>query len=290
MNEPIAPAATPAQLSMSLSDVEVTYRVYADRRPQLKDLFRSGMRNRDFREINAVQGVSFQANVGEAVGLIGRNGSGKSTLLSAMAGLLPIDSGEILARSQPTLLGVGAALNAKVSGRRNIELGLLALGIPKAEVQQHISPIIEFSGLGEYVDLPLTAYSSGMKARLHFSVATAVQPDILLIDEALAVGDRGFKRKSERRIQDMLENAGTIFIVSHSEQAIRNMCRRAVWLDRGRIQMDGDVDEVLDAYEASVEEDNGERTGTTVGRSKRNPVTPEPVTPEPVTPEDEAGS
>lgn len=250
---------------MVLDEVDVTYRVYADRRPQLKDLFRSGMRNRDFREIHAIQGVSFASVQGEAIGLVGRNGSGKSTLLQAMAGLLPINGGEIYASAQPTLLGVGAALNARVSGRRNIELGLLALGLPGDEVNERIPDVVEFSGLHEFIDLPLTAYSSGMKARLHFSVATAVQPEILLIDEALAVGDRGFKRKSERRIQELLEDAGTVFLVSHSEGAIRDICDRAIWIDQGLVQLDGEVDDVLEAYEEFSEGEDQERTGTTQG-------------------------
>lgn len=255
--------------TMVLDDVEVIYRVYADRRPQMKDLFRKGLRNRDFREIHAVRGVSFDSRQGEAIGLVGRNGSGKSTLLQAMAGLLPVNGGEIYARSQPTLLGVGAALNAKMSGRRNIELGLLALGIPSDAVRERIPAIVEFSGLHDFIDLPLTAYSSGMKARLHFSIATAVQPEILLIDEALAVGDRGFKRKSERRIEELLQDAGTVFLVSHSEGAIRDICNRAIWIDQGTVQMDGEVDEVLAAYGDFVEQtDDGERTGTTQGFSR----------------------
>lgn len=259
---------------MVVDDVDVTYRVYADRRPQFKDLFRSGMRNRDFREIHAVQGVSFTSAQGEAIGLVGRNGSGKSTLLQAMAGLLPINAGEIYASAQPTLLGVGAALNAKVSGRRNIELGLLALGLSGEEVDDRIPDVVEFSGLHEFIDLPLTAYSSGMKARLHFSVATAVQPEILLIDEALAVGDRGFKRKSERRIHELLEDAGTIFLVSHSEGAIRDICNRVIWIDQGLVKMDGDVDEVLAAYEEFAEDEDRERTGTTQGFAPKPALDP----------------
>ncbi|MDX1619521.1 MAG: ABC transporter ATP-binding protein [Nitriliruptorales bacterium] len=247
----------------------MTYRVYADRRPQIKDLVKKGFRNRDFTEIRAVRGVSFTAREGEAVGLVGRNGSGKSTLLQAMAGLLPVNEGEVYASAQPTLLGVGAALNPKVSGRRNIELGMLALGIPGEEVQARIPEIVEFSGLKDFIDLPLTAYSSGMKARLHFSIATAVQPEILLIDEALAVGDRGFKRKSERRIEELLDNAGSVFLVSHSEGAIRDICNRCLWIDQGEMQMDGDVEEVLDAYDAFVKStDDGEDTGTTQGFSR----------------------
>ncbi|MDX1620031.1 MAG: ABC transporter ATP-binding protein [Nitriliruptorales bacterium] len=266
-----ASAAPPdvGSVTMVLENVDVTYRVYADRRPQIKDLVKKGFRNRDFREIRAVQNISFEVREGEAVGLVGRNGSGKSTLLQAMAGLLPVDGGQVYASAQPTLLGVGAALNAKVSGRRNIELGLLALGIPGDEVQRRIPDIIDFSGLNDFIDLPLTAYSSGMKARLHFSIATAVQPEILLIDEALAVGDRGFKRKSERRIEELLENAGTVFLVSHSEGAIRDICNRCLWIDQGEMQMDGDVEEVLEAYEDFVEgTDDGEDTGTTQGFSK----------------------
>lgn len=252
------------RLTMLLRDVDVTYRVYEDRRPQIKELFSKGFRNREFREIHAVRNLSLEAREGEAVGLVGRNGSGKSTLLQAMAGLLPVDNGEVYARSQPTLLGVGAALNSGVSGRRNIELGLLALGVPGEEIKERLPGIITFAGLSDYIDLPLKAYSAGMKARLHFAIATAVEPEILLIDEALAVGDRGFQKKSERRIKELVAGAGTVFVVSHSEKAIRDICTRAIWIDQGEKQMEGAVDEVLDAYSDFVEQDDdGEGTGTT---------------------------
>jgi teichoic acid transport system ATP-binding protein len=240
------------RVTVHLDDVHITYRVYHDRRPSLADVFR-GKRERRFREIKAVQGIDLTAHAGEAIGLIGRNGSGKSTLLKAMAGLLPVNGGEVWATSQPSLLGVGAALQPNLSGRRNIQLGGLALGLSSREIEGKIDEVVTFAGLQEFADLPLKAYSSGMRARLHFSIATAVQPEILLVDEALAVGDGAFKRKSEQRITELLDGAGTVFLVTHSLGAITDICTRVVWIDHGKVLADGDPHEVVEEYERFLE-------------------------------------
>ena len=234
--------------SIVLEDVHVTYHVYEDRRPQLRDLVANGLKRPASRAIHAVRGVSFTAYEGEAIGVIGGNGAGKSTLLRAMAGLLPPTSGAVYARSQPSLLGVGAALQPAVSGRRNIELGGLALGLTHDQVRGRMPEIISFAGLEEFIDLPLRTYSSGMRARLHFAIATAVEPELLLIDEALSVGDAEFKRRSQERIEELREKAGTIFLVSHSLKSVTNNCTRAIWLDHGEVVADGPADEVTDAY------------------------------------------
>jgi teichoic acid transport system ATP-binding protein len=208
-----------------------------------------GFRGRAKTEIKAVKNVSFSVNRGESVGLVGANGAGKSTLLRGVAGLLPVTKGRVYARSRPTLLGVAAALQPMLSGRRNIYIGGLALGLSRREIDAQVKEIIEFSGLQDFIDLPMRAYSSGMRARLQFSIATAVAPEILLIDEALAVGDRQFRRRSAKRIAEIRANAGTIFLVSHNLNEIRQSCTRGIWLDHGELLMDGPVNDVVDAYE-----------------------------------------
>jgi len=239
----------PGEVNVLLDDVHVTYRVFEDRSPSLRELAR-GHRRRA-REIHAVRGVSFVAKQGESIGIVGRNGSGKSTLLQALAGLLPVDHGEVFARSQPTLLGVGSALQSGLSGRRNIALGCLAMGLPSSELEERTEEIIAFAGIEEFIDLPMTAYSSGMRARLLFAIATAVVPDILVIDEALSVGDEAFRLKSKERIQRLREDAGTVFLVSHALDTVAESCTRVIWMERGRIIADGDPDAIVARYRAS---------------------------------------
>lgn len=260
MAESTAPAvAKPLERSqpekvatIEVRDVYVTYHVYEDRRPPLREIVANGFKRPGSRAIHAVRGVSLTAYEGEAVGLIGSNGAGKSTLLQAMAGLLPTTRGEVYARSQPALLGVGAALQFGVSGRRNIELGCLAMGLTGKQVQGRMDEIVSFAGLEEFIDLPLRTYSSGMRARLLFSIATSVQPDLLFIDEALSVGDVVFKRRTQQRIRELRERAGTVFLVSHSLGSILRTCTRVIWLSKGRIMEDGAPRPVIRAYKAAT--------------------------------------
>ena len=233
-------------------DVDITYRVYEDRRQTLRSLIAGKFRSREYRAIEAVKDVSFTAYAGQAIGVIGSNGSGKSTLLRAIGGLMPVTDGRILVRGTAALLGVGAALQPKVSGRRNVLLGGLALGLSRQEVEARFDEIVEFAGLADAIDLPLQTYSSGMRARLQFAISSAVRPDILLIDEALAVGDREFRNRSQQRIDELREAAGTIFLVSHSMGVIKDMCNRALWLERGVLRADGDPVEVVKAYDAAL--------------------------------------
>lgn len=245
---------TAADIAVSVRNVHVAYRVYEDQRRSLRRLVSERFRPRPSREIHALQGVSFDVRRGEAVGVIGPNGSGKSTLLRALAGLLPVTEGVIFARGQPALLGVGAVLQANLSGRRNIVLGALALGMSRSTLETQLDEIIDFSGLWEFIDLPLKTYSSGMRARLQFAIATAVSPDILLIDEALAVGDQDFKRRSDNKIAQLLSGAGTVFLVTHNLTVMRETCSRAIWLDRGKVVADGDPENTAKAYRRSVEQ------------------------------------
>lgn len=235
-----------------VDDVSITYRIYSDSRPTLRRLIASGGRTGQsrFREVEAVKHASFVVQPGESVGLIGRNGSGKSTLLRAMAGLLPATAGQIWAQSTPILLGVQAALNPQLSARRNIYLGGTALGMTTAEVDEMVEDILEFAGVENFQDLPLRAFSSGMKARLQFSIATAIAPDILMIDEALAVGDEEFKEKSNDRLREIMDDAGTLFVVAHAMPTIKELCTRVIWIDDGVIRGDGAPDDVIAEYRA----------------------------------------
>ncbi|MGL5857339.1 MAG: ABC transporter ATP-binding protein [Angustibacter sp.] len=242
--------------SLIVDDVAITYKVLGGRRnapaPTLSRVQRLLGRSRSHVgsvvEIEAVKGVSFTARHGEAIGIVGRNGSGKSTLLRAVAGLIPPTRGAVYVSGEPALLGVNAALMSTLTGERNIMIGGLALGLTPAQVRERFDEVVDFAGLGDFVYLPMKAYSSGMQARLRFAISTAAIPDVLMIDEALATGDAEFKARSAARIAQIVEGAGTVFLVSHSLMSIRNLCTRALWMDQGVLRMDGPVDEVCDAY------------------------------------------
>ncbi|AQW49153.1 ABC transporter ATP-binding protein [Streptomyces violaceusniger] len=204
------------------------------------------------REVHAVRGVTFVAYKGESIGLIGSNGSGKSTLLKAVAGLLPTERGKVYTNGQPSLLGVNAALMNDLTGERNVILGGLAMGMSREQVRERYQGIVDFSGInekGDFITLPMRTYSSGMAARLRFSIAAAKDHDVLMIDEALATGDRKFQKRSEARIRELRQEAGTVFLVSHNNKSIRDTCDRVLWLEKGELLMDGPTDEVIKAYE-----------------------------------------
>ncbi|WP_328440324.1 ABC transporter ATP-binding protein [Streptomyces sp. NBC_00444] len=205
------------------------------------------------RTVHAVRNVSFVAYKGEAIGLIGTNGSGKSTLLKAVAGLLPVENGAIYTDGQPSLLGVNAALMNDLTGERNVYLGGLAMGMSREQIKERYEEIVDFSGIndkGDFITLPMRTYSSGMAARLRFSIAAAKDHDVLLIDEALATGDANFRKRSEARIRELRKSAGTVLLVSHNNKSIRDTCDRVLWLERGELRMDGPTEDVLKEYEA----------------------------------------
>lgn len=242
--------AVPAP-TIIVDEVHVTYRVYASG----KRLDRSGRTvgrqgRRSLREVRAVKGVSFVAHEGEVIGVIGHNGSGKSTLFRAMTGLLPVTTGRIWAQGRPTLLGVNAALIDELSGSQNVILGLLGMGMSRAEAVELHDSVAEFAGVEEFIDLPMRTYSAGMAARLKFAIATARPHSILLVDEALNVGDKQFKEKSEARIEALRASASTVMVVSHALGSIIDMCTRVIWIDHGTVRMDGEPDEVVAAYRA----------------------------------------
>ncbi|WP_370514950.1 ABC transporter ATP-binding protein [Glutamicibacter sp. JC586] len=204
---------------------------------------------RGVRTVHALKGISFVAYENESIGIIGSNGSGKSTLLRAITGLTPPAEGSVYARSRPSLLGVGAALIPDLSGDKNITLGGLALGYNREQVEQMREEITKFAELEEFIDLPMRTYSSGMAARLKFAIAASKEHDILIVDEALAVGDAKFRKRSEAKIREIRENAGTVFLVSHSMNSIKETCNRCIWIEKGVQKMDGDPDTVIKAYQ-----------------------------------------
>lgn len=245
------------RLSLLVNDLHVSYRVFGAKQVGhgpgreegvLGRILRRGARQPAVREVHAVRGISFAAKHGEAIGIIGMNGSGKSTLLRAIAGLIPPASGTVHVAGNPSLLGVNAVLMKDLTGARNITIGALALGLSPQEVRARFQQIVDFAEIGDFVNLPMKAYSSGMGARLRFSISASAVPDILMIDEALATGDAAFRAKSKAKMDEIRRAAGTVFLVSHSLATIQSMCTRVLWVHEGRLVMDGKPKEVCVAY------------------------------------------
>jgi teichoic acid transport system ATP-binding protein len=220
-------------------------------------------------EVHAVRGVSFVAQHGEAIGIVGINGSGKSTLLRAITGLIPPRSGSVWVDGEPALLGVNAALMPQMTGAKNIEIGGLALGMTPKQIDEKFDEVVDFADIGDFVDLPMKTYSSGMSARLRFAISSAATPDILMVDEALATGDAAFKARSKERIDEVRRGAGTIFLVSHSISTIEAMCTRVLWMHKGQLVMDGPVDEVTAEYKKFVRANRELRNGGGAGGKRR---------------------
>ena len=231
-----------------VDDVHVTYEVYVSgkRVPP-----RAGSRVRargNIRQVDALRGVSLNVYEGDAIGVIGPNGSGKSTLMNALTEVAPVVQGAIYARSNPSLLGVGAAMLGALSGRKNVILGGLAMGYTVEEIHDKFDEIVEFSGIGDFIDFPMSTYSAGMVERLKFAITATKKHDILIIDEALAVGDHEFRLKSEAKMRELIRDAGVLFLVSHSMKSILDICNRVIWIQDGQIVMEGDPATVCSAY------------------------------------------
>ena len=207
-----------------------------------------GRRQTEKRLIHAVNNVSMSIPSGRVVALIGGNGAGKSTLLKTIVGVLKPSAGKIDIWGRPHLLAPGMGFNRKLSGRENVLLGGLAAGMSMDEVKEKQNTIIEFADIGGFIDMPTTTYSSGMFGRLAFAVATHVETEILLIDEALSAGDAAFKDRAVAKVREMCAAAKTIVVVSHSTALVSEMATHAVWLHRGAVKMQGEVREVADSY------------------------------------------
>ncbi|MBC8532889.1 ABC transporter ATP-binding protein [Yeguia hominis] len=200
----------------------------------------------------SVRGVSFEVEEGSIVGIIGKNGSGKSTLLRSIAGIFSPDSGSIETFGHSiSLLSIGVGFQKKLSGKENIFLSGLLLGFTEKQVAAKMDEIIEFSGLGEFINKPVKTYSSGMYSKLAFSITAVLEPEIMLIDEVLSVGDEKFQKKSYNKMKELISDSKrTVVIVSHSLNTVKKLCNRVIWLHEGKIKMQGDPDEVISAYKA----------------------------------------
>lgn len=202
-----------------------------------------------FQEFIALDNISLEVKPGEAWGILGRNGSGKSTLLKLICGIIEPYKGKVQTiGSIAPLIELGAGFDGRLTAKENIFLNGAILGYDKKKMIEYFDEIVAFAEVGDFMDMPINNYSSGMRARLGFSIATIVKPDILVVDEVLAVGDQAFQKKCETKMQTLLDNGTTLLYVSHSMNSIRKMCQKAMWLDHGREVIKGDVNEVCDAY------------------------------------------
>jgi ABC-type polysaccharide/polyol phosphate transport system ATPase subunit len=231
--------------------VTMRYVITKDRVDSLKEyVIKYLKRQLSHEEFTALDDISFAISAGEVVGIIGLNGSGKSTLLKLISGILKPTSGRVerIGTVAP-LIELGAGFDDDLTARENVYLNGAVLGFSRREMAKKYQSVIDFAELEEFQDMALKAFSSGMRARLGFSIATTTKPDILIADEILGVGDFRFKEKSEERISEMMAAGTTVLLVSHSIGQIRKICSRALWLDNGRLRMDGNVKKVCDAYE-----------------------------------------
>lgn len=208
-----------------------------------------------FQSFWALKDISLQIHKGEKVGFIGLNGAGKSTLLKIIAQVMKPTKGDVKVKgSLAPLLALGAGFDLNYTGSENIFLNGSLLGHSKSYMNKKFDEIVEFSEIGDFIDVPVKNYSSGMKSRLAFSIATSVNPDILILDEVLSVGDASFQRKSKERMRNLMDNDVSLLFVSHSISQVRDLCDRAIWLDHGNIVADGEVNEICDRYMKFVDE------------------------------------
>jgi ABC-type polysaccharide/polyol phosphate transport system ATPase subunit len=236
--------------AIRVEDVSVTYRASMDRAPSIKKtLRRLGRRQRLVREIRALKDVSFEVDHGKVLGVVGANGAGKSTLMRTVAGILPPTSGRVEVNGRiSTLLALGVGFNRALTGRQNIVLGGLAAGLTREQLRDKYEEIVAFAELEEFMDMPMRTYSSGMYGRLAFSVAVNMDPDILIIDEALSVGDARFRKKSFRKMRELCEQARTILLVTHALGSVRDLCDEAIWMHKGELRLWDEPDAVIEAY------------------------------------------
>lgn len=236
--------------TVSVQDVSITYRTTFEKVPTFKSaIVRFGRGERAIREVHAVQHMSFDVPRGTSLGIIGANGAGKSTLMRSLAGVLPPTSGRIEVRGKiSSLLALGVGFNGQLSGRENVTLGGLAAGLSRAAVAERAEEVAAFAEIGEFMDLPIRTYSSGMYQRLAFSVSVHMDPDILLIDEALSAGDASFKVKAAAKMQDLMASSRAMFLVSHSMGSIKQMCTDCIWMHKGELMLHDTPERCVAAY------------------------------------------
>ena len=238
---------------IDIKDVSMRFIMEQERTNTLKEyMVKLVRRTLRFSGFEALSHVSFSIRPGESVALIGKNGSGKSTMLKIIAGVMDATEGTVSVNgSIAPLIELGAGFDPDLTGRENVFLNGALLGHRRKYMEENYDSIVEYSELEQFIDVPVRSYSSGMIARLAFSVATQVNPEVLIVDEVLSVGDAEFQAKSLSRMMDMMSGGTTVLFVSHSLEQIRKLCSRVVWLDHGEVRMIGDTKEVCDAYEQS---------------------------------------
>ena len=238
-----------------VENVSVTYRTSLDAAPTLKStVLRLGRRESIIREIEALKDVSFEVPEGQVLGVVGANGAGKSTLMRTVAGILPPNEGRVEVHGRvSTLLALGVGFNRKMTGRQNVVLGGLAAGLTREQLREKYDAIVAFAELEEFMDMPMRTYSSGMYGRLAFAVAVSMEPEILLIDEALSVGDARFRKKSFEKMRELCSQDRTILLVSHALGSITQLCDQAIWMHRGVLRMWDEPQAVVDAYTEFLE-------------------------------------
>lgn len=237
-----------AKTMIKFDNVSKDYILFKNDRERFKSLF---FKPRNAKHHMALKNVSFEIFEGESVGIIGNNGAGKSTLLKMITGVAFPDNGEVQVNgSVAALLELTAGFALEMSGRENIYLRGYTLGLKDSYIKEIEPKIIEFAELGDYIDQPVRTYSSGMKMRLGFAINVNIEPDILVIDEALSVGDASFKKKCLNRVGEIVKQGKTILFVSHSKESVKEMCQKAIYLKKGEIKFAGDVNEAFEVYEA----------------------------------------
>ena len=245
-----------ADAAVEVRDLRKTFRVFTERNQTLKQAILK-RRRAVYEEFVAVDGVSFDIPKGSTFGIVGSNGSGKSTTLKVLAKILEPDAGSVKVNGRVSaLLELGAGFHPELSGRENIFLNAAILGIPKSQVRASFDSIVNFAELGRFIDNPVKTYSSGMYARLGFAVAVNVDPEVLLIDEVLSVGDENFQRRCAEKIDDLRSEGRTVVIVSHGLGSIQSLCDRAIWIDRGHLRAEGKPGDVIEQYVRSVHPDS----------------------------------
>ena len=238
--------------AVSVEHISKRFRMYHERNDSLKSMVMRGKKS-VHEDFWALKDVSFEVPHGSTFGLIGKNGSGKSTLLKCLAKILWPEEGSITARGkQASLLEVGSGFHPELSGRENVFLNGSILGMSRKEVARKFDDIVSFSGVGHFIDQPVKNYSSGMYVRLGFSVAVAVTPDVLVVDEVLAVGDATFQNRCRTKFKEMKAEGRTVILVSHSMSTVKDMCDEVAWLDQGDLKMIGNTKDVVKAYNATV--------------------------------------
>jgi len=233
--------------AIEIRDVHISYRTI--KAGSIKKMI-SSLREGRTETFEAIKGVSFNVKKGEIVGLVGKNGSGKSTLLRAVAGIFSPDQGEInIKGNSVSLLAIGVGFQNELSGRDNIYLSGMLMGFSREEINEKFDEIVEFSELKKFINKPVKTYSSGMHSKLAFSISAILETDIMLVDETLSVGDRRFKKKSYRKMKQLInDDSRTVIIVSHSTDTLQKLCSRIIWLNDGEIVMDGPTEEVIEKY------------------------------------------